>query len=176
MKFYAGIGSRRVTPYIEYQIRELAERLAFDKWCLRSGGASGCDSAFEQGADAGYGQKQIFLPWNGFNGKGKVCFDIPREAFSIAARFHPMWTSLKPAVQTLMARNVQQILGPSCHEPSDCVICYTPDGCEDGNTTTPGTGGTGQALRIATFFNIPIYNLAHRDIDEVYNIINTGKI
>jgi hypothetical protein len=176
LKCYAGIGSRRTTPYIEIEIRELAERLAMDKWTVRSGGAPGCDTAFEQGADAGCGQKQIFLPWKGFNGNKSFLYDAPREAYSIASKFHPAWNMLKPAVQRLMARNVMQVLGLDCRDPVECIICYTPDGCEDGRATTPGTGGTGQALRIATFFDIPIYNLAHRDKDDIYNIITKGHI
>ena len=76
-----------------------------------------------------------------------------------------------------MARNVQQILGettqPTLDKVSQLVICWTPDGCSDGKKTTRDTGGTGQALRIAADYNIPIFNLENEDaLDRLTNFLN----
>ena len=171
MKKYSGIGSRRTPSLALHQIQTLALQLANEGWCLRSGGADGADSAFERGAIEGNGNTEIFIPWRGFNNNTSPLYTIPTLATEIAAKFHPAWNMLRPPVKKLMARNVQQILGRNCDDPVDCVICYTPDGCEDGTLTTSKTGGTGQALRIATFFEIPIYNLECRDIEDIYNIL-----
>ena len=58
-----------------------------------------------------------------------------------------------------MARNAMQVLGPNLDDPSAFIVCWTPD-ASDGSKTSPKTGGTGQALRIAHEYKIPVYNLA----------------
>src|SRR5690348_5431489 len=110
-RYYAGVGSRETPPGMLVYFTRLAQFLGRDHgYILRSGGADGADTAFEQGASS----KQIFLPWKGFNGNPSPFYRIPVIAFDIAANHHPAWLKLKPAVQCLMARNVQQVLGPDC--------------------------------------------------------------
>lgn len=49
MKTYTGIGSRE-TPYeIQDLMKRIAFKLAENGWLLRSGGAEGADTAFENG-------------------------------------------------------------------------------------------------------------------------------
>jgi hypothetical protein len=49
-KFYTGVGSRKTPPHILKVMRQLATKLNSDGWVLRSGGADGADTAFEQGS------------------------------------------------------------------------------------------------------------------------------
>lgn len=142
---YAGIGSRKTPKNILDQMTALADQLAKCGWTLRSGGAKGADTAFEQGAS----KKDIFLPTG----------DIPDEAFEIAAKYHPTWGGLKSYVKRLHARNVQQILGANLECKVKFVVCWTPDGAE--TETTKETGGTGQAIRIANAYFVPVFNLAN---------------
>jgi hypothetical protein len=60
----------------------------------------------------------------------------------------------------MMIRNYFQIFGHEGAERSSFVICWTPDGA-NGTTilTSHESGGTGQAIRIASKYNIPVYNL-----------------
>ena len=66
-KYYAGIGSREAPALIQGFFTKLAERLAGQGYVLRSGGAAGADKAFEKGCDEASGEKEIFLPWAGYN-------------------------------------------------------------------------------------------------------------
>jgi hypothetical protein len=50
LKYYAGIGSRETPSDVCSQMTELAKQLDAENWILRSGGAKGADSAFENGA------------------------------------------------------------------------------------------------------------------------------
>lgn len=68
VRAYAGIGSRRTPPEVLGRMRRVAERLDARGYTLRSGGADGADSAFADGAT----DKEIFLPWRGFNGVESV--------------------------------------------------------------------------------------------------------
>lgn len=143
---YAGIGSRKTPTQILEQMTEIAVGLAECSWTLRSGGATGADTAFEAGAGD---NKTIFLPTG----------DIPDVAFEIASKYHPTWNGLPPFVKKLHARNAMQILGAELDCPARFVVCWTPDGAE--TETTKETGGTGQAIRIANAYRIPVFNLAN---------------
>ena len=146
--WYTGIGSRKTPEPILEQFREIGYELACFDVTLRSGGADGADSAFEAGCDRAEGSKDIFLPWPGFNGNEARFSPLPPEAYEISARFHPYWLGMKRSVQSLHARNVQQILGTKLDHPSLFVVCYT----------NPNRGGTTQALRIAHSRKIKVYN------------------
>lgn len=159
-KYYAGIGSRETPKEIMEIMSRIATHLEVDGYTLRSGGAPGADTAFSEGCM----RKQIFVPWRGFQNL-PMTHEIPFEAYNIAAEHHPIWPALKPGLQKLMARNTLQILGPTCNDPSEFVLCWTQDGITDGKRTSRRTGGTGQALRVAAAHNVPIYNLNCKDIE-----------
>lgn len=154
--YYAGIGSRNTPPDVLAIMTKLARRLDELGFVLRSGGAEGADSAFEDGAK----NKQIFLPWEGFNGCQSEFTQSSSEAFSVAEVVHDGWQYLKPGAQKLMARNSHQILGADMRSACDFVVCWTADGAEKSSQRGRGTGGTGQAIDLADRFGIPVFNLA----------------
>lgn len=146
---YTGIGSREVPIEVYETFIKLGKSFARRGDILRSGGATGCDTAFESGCDAYHGQKEIYLPWRHFNQNASNYLVRP-EAFEIAKQFHPKWDSLSQGAQKLHARNAHQILGYDLKTPTQLVICYTEHGLLK--------GGTAQALRMAKAYHIPILN------------------
>jgi hypothetical protein len=139
-----------------------AAKLADLGYTLRSGGAYGADTAFEVGCDSVGGAKEIFLPWMGFNHNTSQLFNIPDRAFVIAESLYPFgWTWLAQSVKKLMARNVLQILGTTLDNPVVFVLCWTPDGCTSDKDRTKRTGGTGQAISLASIMDIPVFNLTN---------------
>ena len=184
-RYYAGIGSRETPPEIRLLMIAAAQKLCRQGWWLRSGGAEGADTAFEEGVDSvNPKQKEIWLPWDGFN--GRYYEDGDGWQFRIgsdrdmdeAKAFHPAWHRLSQGGRKLQARNVAQILGgwvqpvPSPDDPdpdfgggaydayragptSLMVVCWTKDG--------KASGGTGQAIRIAQAHGVPVRNLYWRD-------------
>lgn len=153
---YAGIGSRDTPPEVLAIMTKLAKRLDELGFILRSGGAMGTDSAFEDGAE----NKEIFLPWPGFNNRNSEYDSPSSEAFRVAEMIHDGWQYLKPGAQKLMARNSHQILGADMRSPADFVVCWTPDSVEKSHQHGRSTGGTGQAIDLADRFGIPVFNLA----------------
>ena len=151
VKYYAGIGSRKTPPHILDDMRNIATRMSQRGYILNSGGASGADTAFEQGADPR--MTQIFLPWRGFNGHSSPLTSPSPRAYEIAEQFHPNWQGLSQAARNLMARNSHQVLGRTLDEHVEIVICWTPEG--------RGGGGTGQAIRIAHHYGIRVVDLAN---------------
>lgn len=159
--YYTGIGSRN-TPH---EILKIMEDLAFDLankgLVLRSGGADGADTAFERGCCAANGEKEIYLPWKGFNDNPSHLYNISNEAMGLAeVMYGNRWPYVKPAVKKLMARNMYQVTGETLKVPSLFVVCWTPDGCETGKERSKETGGTGQAIQYASTISTPVYNLA----------------
>ena len=154
---YAGIGSRETSPAIQQIMQTIAAELGARGWLLRSGHAEGADIAFELGA-ADHA-KEIYLPWPGFNGgrAGVGGAIIPallssyNQAMVYAQHFHPAWEKCSQGARALHTRNVYQILGQNLDTPVKCVVCWTKDG--------KSSGGTGQALRLAEYLEIPIFNL-----------------
>ena len=70
MKTYAGIGSRETPVRVLEAMRRCAQTLGRAGFTLRSGGAGGADTTFEKGCDDVQGEKEIYIPWNGFGAKG----------------------------------------------------------------------------------------------------------
>lgn len=163
MKFYAGIGSQE-TPLVTLRfMRGLAHDLEDLGYTLRSGGAEGADSAFESGTTRA--NRRIYLPWQGFNGKtGIVIGHVPTYT-EIARQHHPAWNKLSPGGKALHTRNVAQVLGfwPESQK-SEFVVCWTPGGL--------GGGGTGQAIRIANAYSVPVYDIGNEErLEALFTMI-----
>lgn len=160
---YAGIGSRKTPEIIQNYMTQIAQALRLSGCLLRSGGAKGADIAFEKGAapvcEIFYANKL----------KHKNC--DWQNALVLAEKFHPNWNALNKHTKLLMARNCFQILGEKLDNPVNFVVCWTPDGVEEGTATSRLTGGTGQAIRVASASDIKVYNLYNYTEQEIQDII-----
>jgi hypothetical protein len=154
-RIYAGIGSRKTPPETLAIIKKLAGLLEREGWLLRSGGADGADTAFEQGVmDTRH--RAIFLPGDWFNerkaGPGGFYDSTKLPGWEMALetvdRFHPASNNLSPFARKLMARNAMQI------------------GLRK--------GGTGQALRIAEEYGVPIINLGSSFYSNLIQGVQSG--
>lgn len=162
---YAGVGSRETPDEIMNMMYAAARQLEEAGLILRSGGANGADAAFEDGVISP-SMKQIFLPWNGFNNRylgepGTYRLEEPYlgAARKIAMDHHPAWNRLSYGAESCMVRNVAQVLGPKLDSPSLFVLCWTPNG--------EGGGGTGQAIRIAKTYGVPVFDMGKMDLDTI---------
>jgi hypothetical protein len=149
---YAGVGSRKSPPEVLASMTRLAAWLRSRGYTLRSGAAAGADQAFEAGADD---MKEIFP---GGRPAGE------RE-HAVARELHPNPHALDRSrhsryVWNLMARNTNQVFGAGLDSPVDFVVCWTPDGAEHWSERTQATGGTGQAIEMASRKGIPVVNMA----------------
>lgn len=153
---YAGIGSRKTPRSLAPLMQRIARALEIRGWMLQSGGADGADTFFESGV-RDPANARIFLPWRGFNGNASPLFDVCERAHAIARKYHPAYHCLTAKGRLLMGRNSYQALGPTLDKPVTCVVCWTADGSIAGAERS--SGGTGQALRIATAYGVPVFNL-----------------
>lgn len=147
--FYAGVGSRKTPGPMRDICRELGRRLADAGWILRSGGADGADSAFHEGAGPDPARSRIFTIKQRPDIPHAVQ-DIPDVHGYMARSIHPAPDKLSPVAMRLMARNGAQVFGHDFKTPSKAVLCWTPNGS--------GSGGTGQAIRLAASVGIPVFD------------------
>jgi len=163
--YYAGIGSRDTPQNILEIMEKLALCLGKNNYILRSGGSPGADTAFETGAKKTDSEYEIFLPWSKFRDrKGKNYIDVRNldtfsKAKKIAKQNHPYFNELSPESKKLIIRDTYQVLGKDLNTPSEFIVCWTPDGCITYRDRSKETGGTGQAITIASKRGIPIFNL-----------------
>lgn len=162
--YYAGVGSRETPQEMIPIITKIVALLEEKGFILRSGGANGADSFFEQAVDNPR-MKEIYIPWKGFNNNPSKLYEVTKESIAYSRRFHP--TGFRTdAVAKLMGRNANQVLGADLKTPSDFIIAWTKDG--------KATGGTGQAIRIANHHNIPVYNLYNKaDLERLGRFLNS---
>lgn len=160
LKCYTGIGARDTPNDVLKYFYQLGYFLGIKGFTLRSGAAKGADSYFEHGSDKADGSKEIYLPWGNFEGSNSNLIVSNIEAYNIAEKFHPYWHNLSAGAKKLQSRNSHQILGLDLKTPSDFVLCWTKNG--------KGQGGTGQALRIAEHYNIPIFDAGkYENVEEI---------
>mgnify|MGYP006300149597 FL=1 len=163
--YYAGIGSHNTPSEILNIMEELAYELGKRNYILRSGASPGADFAFEKGALKANANCEIYLPWENFmKREGEVYIDTEQlnnydKAKVIAKSHHYSFEELSNKSKKLIIRDTYQVLGKNLNTPSEFVICWTPDGCITDRDRTERTGGTGQAISIASKFKIPIFNL-----------------
>jgi hypothetical protein len=162
-KIYTGIGARDTPMAGIKAMHDFGQALAQHGFILRSGAAGGADTAFESGCDIHQGKKEIYLPWPKFNNHPSSLYEISDKAMEIASEFHPNWNACSDGAKKMMARNVYQVTGLDLSTKSDFVICWTKDG--------KASGGTGQAIRMAEFLGIPVYNLKNQTKDEIGELI-----
>lgn len=160
-KCYAGVGSRKTPIDIQGMMTGFAELAASLQWTLRSGHAEGADQAFEDGVpNKEPYKKEIYLPWGGFNGSDSI-FSHPSDlAIEMAQKLlgEAHWENLSAGGQKLHARNIHQVLGKTLNDPVKFLICWTPDGKDQGGTAT--------ALRVARMYHVPVFNMATLTEDE----------
>lgn len=163
--YYSGIGSRQTPQEILKIMERLALCLGKNNYILRSGGSPGADTAFEAGAKKADSEFEIYLPWSVFQNRvGKNYIDVRTldtfdKAKKIATENHPYFEELSDESKKLIIRDTYQVLGKDLNTLSEFIVCWTPDGCITHRDRSRKTGGTGQAISIASKRGIPIFNL-----------------
>lgn len=99
------------------------------------------------------------MPYKNFNRNDSPFFTVTKEARLLAKHFHPAWEHLGDKGRDFMGRNAYQVLGLGLCTPVDFIVCWTPNGRME--------GGTGQALRMANHYRIPVINLGSMELKDV---------
>lgn len=135
---YAGIGNRDIPEEVYVYLYRVGQYLGRIGYHGFSGGADGCDDAFERGA------KDENHPFTVY----KANTATP-EAIEFAKNYHPAWNACSSFVRKLHGRNAMILMGENLQKPRNFVICAAVD---------ENRGGTALGLRIARDNGIPVYN------------------
>lgn len=153
-RYYSGVGSRKAVGLseVESAIKMAAKRLSELGYILRSGGAIGPDTWFEEATIGTQTESdmEIYLPKKNMFGHPSELYNVCDDALALAATIHRWWNETNDLVKKLHARNCYQVLGKDLNTPSSFVICYTPKGAP--------VGGTRTAIKLAEMNDIPVFN------------------
>lgn len=183
MDAYTGVGSRKMVGELSYKARDVARALSDTCYTLITGDCpEGGDAVFWEYGDSH--SRARFGPVGRYSYQDDVKVIVKETpAYSLAYRIaeytHPAWRWLPEWMRELHTRNVFQVLGSRAAEPTEFMVCWTPDGAERSSETSKKTGGTGTAIRIADAFGVPVFNLQREDtiqrLEEYLNI-KIGRI
>jgi len=176
-KYATVIGSRNITKEEYIVLRDVATKLAYEGYTLRSGGAEGADSTINHLCKV-----EIIIPWNGFNHfqhNGKRIFTLgllPHVSLAEAKAksIHPAPERLTQGALKLHTRNIYQIIGPYGNDgyKSDIVVF-----CADADENGIPVGGTRTGVVYAQQLDIPTFNIRNHgfDVDALLQAI-LGRI
>ncbi|WP_048710246.1 hypothetical protein [Microvirga massiliensis] len=183
---YGGIGSRETPADVCSDMTRIATALEARGFRLRSGGAGGADLAFENGTSKP-DQREIYIPWKGFNGSDSPYFPARanetaieaeiehiRDSFDPRQPVQPLGRPMTPVEITARAQLIAAAFHPAWDRCSQgAKKLHTRNVHQDlgMDLMTPSrfvicwtkdggpTGGTGQAIRIAQAHGIRVLNL-----------------
>ena len=131
---------------------QVASFLEEEGYTLRSGGARGADTFFENGVKDP-ANKDIYIVRKGYHGHSSELYGVCDRALAIAEAIHPAWDAPSMRLgdgRLLHARNVYQVLGKTFDIKSKFLLCWTPGGQYKGGTRT--------AIKLAESHEIPVLN------------------
>ena len=137
MLVYAGIGSRITPSEVCSKATLIAKGLEKVGFTLRSGGAVGIDTAFENGVKKKE-NKLILRPTH-----------ATPEAIQLASTFHPAWEKCNNYARGLHGRNAMIILGENLDQPAKFVLFWS---------LSETHGGTAMGVSIAKANGIATFN------------------
>lgn len=173
MKHATIVGSRRISNEEFIILRDIATRLCFRGYILRSGAADGADSTINHLC-----RVEIILPWNGFNGfyhDGIRVFSLDKLphkdlAEKRALQIHPRPDLLTNTTKKFHTRNIYQIIGPrGADGVKSNIVVY----CTDDDLNGEPTGGTRTAVMYGRELDVPTYNIRNKgiDVNKIFNEI-----
>lgn len=164
-RYFTGVGARYGVPQSVYErVDRIGRYLIGIGYKCRTGDAVGMDAAWRHISQP---DCEFYAPKTRSNplpGARIIVDERYRLAKQITRQHHPYFHNLNDFDAELQIRNVFEVLGEDVNDPSEFLICWTKDGSE--KKTSKETGGTGQAIRLAIAYNVPVFNLYHSDAEE----------
>ena len=167
---YAATGNKDMPESFKPMIQRIGRNLQEAGLILRTGGMEGLEDVIEKSAT----KLEVHLPFKDFDGKQSKFTYTSDFVKGIAKMFHTSFDTLKPVVQTFLAKNVRLVLGKDGKSPALFLVVWTEDGAETTAEKTFKTGNSGNAIEIANAIKIPVFNLARPDAEQrIYEFVAT---
>lgn len=159
---YSGVGARETPDNILRAMGLVSSELAKRNWHLRSGGARGADSAFEEKAGNNYTSYRVAdgFPYRGIPIVSFSDFSPTEDEIAFTKSHYKSYNYKSDYIKGLQIRNgrILRGLGPD-YLHSKFVVCWTEGGKD--------IGGTGVTIRMAHTLNIPVFNLDAGDTQKM---------
>jgi len=112
---------------------------------------------------------ELYSPWDGFN--DQKCNNNPTNSIKdYMVNFIASVADKPNHTKSRMSLPLSMLAGKFGNSPSLCVITWTPDGCVDSAESGRETGFLRPLIKIAGVYGIPVFNLAHPEVDMHVNM------
>ena len=115
---------------------------------------------FEKVLEEAIKNKEMHLPWKGFDEKDSPFAWTPENAKLIAAHLFSGFSDQKPVFQSFMACIVKTMMGKNLVAPAMFAVIYSADGVERFEERGPETREAADLLAVANAQRIPVFNIA----------------
>lgn len=163
-KPYVVISNKEVPPNVVESVSRIVKTLEGLGFILRMDGMEGLAAATEN--IPAPDNRELHLPWKGFDNKESKFTYNSDEAKALAKLFHPGYDTLKPAVQSFLAKNVRLAMGDRLKSPALFMICWSEDGAENSLQKTIKSGNIGHIIGIMSSLHAPIFNFGKPDAEQ----------
>lgn len=161
-KPYGVVGNRDWPADMNQRVIDLVKKLSGLGFVPRTGYMDGLEKVVADAAP----DTELQLPWKNFAEKeSKNTYSSP-EVLAIAKHFSIGFDELKLPIKGFLGKNVRVLLGSKSISRSVFLLCYSEDGAETTRQVTGRTGTAGHAIKVACFFNIPVFNLSDKDAEQ----------
>lgn len=165
-KSIAVMGSKEHPAEILRLAQEVAEYLksvSGFKIIIRTGGNDGIEKVI---ADS-LGNKEVFLPWKGFNNNRESKYTKPSPGCEdVIRKIILTFDNIKEGAKPIFLRIAHVILGKDLNARAECLITYSPDGAETKEKVNSKTGYASSSILLANAAKIPVFNLHNPDAFE----------
>lgn len=173
-KSFAIMGSKEHPPETLRLAEEVAEYLksiSGFKVIVRTGGNLGFEEIFEKVIS----EKEVFLPWKGFNGNRDSKYTRPSPKCSeIISKIILTFDKIKEGAKPIFMRIAHVILGKDLNARAECLITWSPDGAETKDKVNVKTGYASTAILLANAVKIPVFNLHNPDAFDRLKVFVSG--
>lgn len=132
--------------------------------------AYGSNDAFLAEVASLFNDVEVYLPWRGYNKEVKNPYSIqPSElAYRASLQFHGKFADMPDAVRTIIANEVNMVLGKNCDNLVGHIFAWSPCGSESltRETDYKTLGNTSIAIKMARAFTIPYSNINRADFNS----------
>ena len=110
---------------------------------------------------------EAYTPWKNFNNiESKHSYNTETSKHVAASNFQG-WDKVPDAVKAMLARNVRMVFGDKNRSVTLCLITWSPDGASRAAEVTKETGRSGNIIKLASTYGIPVINMAKPNAEAI---------
>lgn len=161
----AVVGNREADPALLDKAKVLVKMLAKEGFVIRAGGMDGLEKSIEESAGD---MLELHLPWRNFDQRDSKFSSSSPMIMSLTRHFVTAvnFEKMPLPVKGFLAKITRTILGSHANSPVLAVLVCSEDAAESPSEVTSRTGNAGHAIKVASYWRIPVFNLKNPECQQ----------